>query len=109
MAVNYPSTAFRPRTIALGLTVLDRKAVERQIEELIELLDTLDGDPDLEEDELHEDPLDLGEAENLYDTVPIYGLDQSRGPLNERAAYQAHRQRMFSTENENVHLRHRYC
>lgn len=95
MAVNYPSTAFRPRTIALGLTALDRKAVERQIEELIELLDTLDGDPDLEEDELHEDPLDLGEATNIMETVPIYGLDQSAGPLNERAAYAAHRRSLY--------------
>lgn len=95
MAVNYPSTAFRPHTISLGLTAFDRKAIERQIEQLIELLDTLDGDPDLEEDELHEDPLDLGEATGIMETVPIYGLDQSAGPLNERAAYAAHRRSLY--------------
>lgn len=95
MAVMIPSTAFRPRTISLGLTALDRKAVERQIEELIELLDTLDGDPDLEEDELHEDPLDLGEPDNFMETPPIYGLDQSKGPVNERAAYDAHMRAMY--------------
>jgi hypothetical protein len=95
MAVMIPSTAFRPRTISLGLTALDRKAVERQIEELIELLDTLDGDPDLEEDELHEDPLDVGEEDTFMEALPIYSLDQSKGPVNKRAAYNAYKRAMY--------------
>lgn len=91
MATQFHSTAFVPRTITLGLSALDRKAVERQIEELIALLDTIDGDTDLEEDELHEDPLDAGEAEEYLATWPIYGPDQSAGPLNEHQACEAHR------------------
>ncbi|WP_043146437.1 hypothetical protein, partial [Sphingobium xenophagum] len=90
-AVMIPSTAFRPRTIALGLTSTDRKAVERQIEELIELLDTLDGDPDLEEDELHEDPCDLGEPTGYAEILPRYGADQSKGPVNGYELYLAQR------------------
>lgn len=68
-----------PRTITLGLTSLDRKAIEQHIEELVTLLDELDGDPDLEDDELHEDPLDLGESARDVGPPLKYGIDQSKG------------------------------
>lgn len=87
MAVNIPSTAFLPRTISLGLSALDRCVIERQIEDLIALLDQIDGDCDLEDDELHDDPLDLGEPREFAMMLPVYGTDQSRGPVNEREVY----------------------
>jgi hypothetical protein len=86
MAAIIPSTPFQSRTISLGLSSLDRKAIEQQIETLIDLLDQLDGDPDLEEDELACDPLDLGEADVCMKLRPLYGIDQSRGPLNAHQA-----------------------
>ena len=82
MAVHFPSTAFQSRTISLGLSSLDRKAIEAKIEELIDLLDGIDGDPDLEDDELHSDPLDLGEETKIIPIMPRYGADQSEGPIN---------------------------
>jgi len=89
MAAIIPSTAFQPRTISLGLSSLDRKAVEQQIEALIDLLDQLDGDPDMEEDELAGDPLDLGEDDGCMKMRPLYGVDQSRGPVNAHEAYES--------------------
>ncbi len=68
-----------PRTIKLGLTSLDRKAIEDQIEELVSLLDAIDGDPDIEDDELHDDPLDLGESTKDVGPPLRYGIDQSKG------------------------------
>lgn len=62
-----------------------RRSVTKTIEAMIELLDLLDGDPDLEDD----DPAggaadDLGEPE-LSKGLPLprWGIDQRRGPLNE--------------------------
>lgn len=69
-----------PTTIVLGSTPHDRRAIERRIEELIDLLDRVDGDCDLEDDELHEDELDLGEANVLGNPAPVYGVDQT-GPV----------------------------
>lgn len=86
MAIHIPSTAFRPCTITLALPARDRKAVERQIEALIELLDALDGDAELEDDELHDDVLDLGEGSDELATLPSYAVDQTSGPLNYLAA-----------------------
>ena len=90
MAALIPSTAFVPRTITLGLTRHDRKAIERQIEALIALLDAIDGDPDLEDDELHDDPLDVGEEVDFYAMLPRYALDQTEGPINAREARYDH-------------------
>lgn len=60
-----------------------RKAIELRIELLIAVLDVMDGDPDLEEDDpfggnILDEPHDP--HENL---VPVYGVDQSLGPINE--------------------------
>jgi hypothetical protein len=96
MAALKHSTVFQPRTITLGLSAFDRKAIERQIEELIALLDQVDGDVDLEDDELHEDPLDLGEAPNVHGMMPRYGADQSVGPNNYRQAEHEVRLAMFA-------------
>ena len=59
---------------------LDRDTIEKTIEELIALLDHVDGDCDLEDDELHDDALDAGEDNVLLNPVPIYGMDQT-GPV----------------------------
>lgn len=95
MATIIPSTALRPCTITLTLPPRDRRAVERQIEALIDLLDTLDGDPELEDDELGDDILDLGEAAEGLPTLPIYATDQSRGPRNFDDALRAYRRSFF--------------
>lgn len=78
--------ASHPHTITLGPTPLDRRAIERKIEELIDLLDTVDGDPDLEDDELDGDELELGEDNVLANDVPVYGLDQTAAIVAFRAA-----------------------
>lgn len=73
----------------------DRFAIECQIEALIELLDQDDGDCDLEEDDwtggnVEDERQDCGH----YLLPPIYGVDQTAGPLNEVEAYRAHRRAM---------------
>lgn len=92
---------------------LNRKAIERAAQALIDLLDVIDGDNDLEangdeldgsmgEDDFHDqygtapgcpvsdpggDPLDFGEREEGV-LVPIYAIDQSQGPTNVTEAVQ---------------------
>ena len=74
---------------------LPRPAIERLTEGLIAALDALDGDPDLEDDDPAGDLLDNSEGEELYETRPLYDVDQSVGPTNER---QAHRAYMLSLQ-----------
>lgn len=47
---------------------------------------------DDEDDDPAGDPLDKGEMGDgpLYATLPVYGIDQSQGPLNEHAAHRAY-------------------
>lgn len=69
------------------------KELGDMIEHLIAQLDGLTGDPDLEDDDPAGDPLDIGEAPadtEVLAMLPRYGLDQSRGPINERPAYEQH-------------------
>lgn len=74
------------------ITTLDRATLEQWIEAAIEHLDAIDGDPDAEDDDPAGDWLDeRGEqpascGHELLTTRPIYALDQSRGPVNERQA-----------------------
>ncbi len=84
---------------ALTITRARRREIEAEIERLIALLDTADGDPDLEDDDPAGDPLDRGEAEDWRPDGfvlprPIYAVDQSAGPINEPAAYRAYLQAM---------------
>lgn len=90
MAAMNHSTAFLPRTIHLGLTAPDRKAIEQQIDALIALLDEFDGDADLEPDHDSYDPCDHGEPDMFHPTLPIYGTDQSVGPINGDAIFEVH-------------------
>lgn len=80
-----------------GLPVNIRRArIEAIVETCIAYLDAIDGDCDLEDDDPSGDPLDHGELggfvhpEILMATLPLYGVDQSRGPINEVEAYRAH-------------------
>ncbi|KZY95247.1 MULTISPECIES: hypothetical protein [unclassified Erythrobacter] len=59
-----------------------RAAIETAIDQLIGLLDAVDGDPDLEDTDDEYDPLDLGEHPGHYPGRLRYGIDQRRGPLN---------------------------
>lgn len=68
---------------------LDRRIIERQIEQLIELLDQIDGDPDLEDDDPDGDPCDFGEDDGLSPVRPLYAVDQTTGPLNVEEAMEA--------------------
>lgn len=68
-----------------------RRSLAKSIDAMIELLDLLDGDPDLEDD----DPAggavdDLGEPDLSEDLpLPRWGIDQSRGPINEDVVRQS--------------------
>lgn len=71
------------------ITPAMRAAIEIHIENMIALLDTADGDPDIEDDDPAGDPLGRGEEEDwrpngIVLSRPVYGADQSRGPVNER-------------------------
>lgn len=83
------------------LTPAHRARVEDQIETLIALLDAFDGDPDLEDDDPAGDTLDEhGEAPTEDGTehlgvLPLYGLDQSLGPVNETVALKARARQLY--------------
>jgi|GEM_PF-3991526 len=82
MGMPIAQAQFLPRTITLGINTVSRKAIEQQIDFLIGLLDQIDGDPDLEEDDHHFDPLDFGELDRISVVKPTYRIDQSTGPNN---------------------------
>ena len=86
-----------------------RMAIEGEIDTLLHratlLIARLDraDEPfmDSEDDDPAGDPLDKGEGEGhfgqgLYAVLPRYGIDQSRGPINEAAAYRAYQRDMMS-------------
>jgi hypothetical protein len=85
---------------------LPRPMLARLVERAIEHLDAVDGDPDIEpeddgdrsEDDFQPAWLRPGEDPlfGIYPTHPIYGADQSPGPLNEVAAHRAHMRRMLA-------------
>jgi hypothetical protein len=58
--VSFPPT---PALVASGVSRQRRERVEHAIEALIALLDTLDGDPDMEDDDVSEDA-DTGIADD---------------------------------------------
>lgn len=85
-----------------------RQLIEVEIElhlsratRLIARLDRADGDPDLEDDDPAGDTLDEhGEAPTEDGTehlgvLPLYGLDQSLGPINEREAHRARARELY--------------
>lgn len=100
MAIHAPITGAPLRARAINgiepqFALANRKAIEREIERLITLLDAADGDCDLEDDDPAGDTLDLGEAPDpagneLLSILPVYGIDQSLGPINEREAIREH-------------------
>jgi hypothetical protein len=94
-----------------------RAQIEASVEALIELLDRIDGDPDFEETDAEDAFVLSAEAmrlvtdfpgcpvsdpgggnvddeceggDSVYNTLPIYGVDQSAGPVNEVAAHRAY-------------------
>ncbi|WP_289145559.1 hypothetical protein [uncultured Sphingobium sp.] len=58
----------------------DRSAVEAQIEALIALLDDEDGDPDYEPED--DQGIDDVPHDQRHDLIPVYGVDQTGGPVN---------------------------
>lgn len=98
MGMPINQAQFLPRTITLGVSILSRKAIEAEIERLIDLLDTIDGDADLEPDHEDFDECDPGEMVEYMSIKPKYGKDQSRGPTNRRAAYEQYYEEVFCSE-----------
>lgn len=67
---------------------MTRDQIEQLIEAAIAFCDEQDGDTDLEDDDPAGDPLDSGEDEDwrpegIRLLKPVYGTDQSLGPINE--------------------------
>lgn len=87
MGMPVAQAQFLPRTITLGIHTVSRKAIEQQIEFLIDLLDQIDGDPDMEPDDHEFDPLDFGELDRVSVVKPTYRIDQSTGPTNVKEAW----------------------
>lgn len=82
---------------AYPMNLPPRAAIEAAVETLLSVLDTLDGDPDLEDDDPAGDALDKGELDEGCDLAPpIYGVDQTKGPLNETEAYRSYLARLRS-------------
>ena len=82
--------------LAQAVPMLTRHELAALTERLIDALDAIDGDPDLEDDDpsgqRDEDGINTGgwtdfDRERQAMLKPIYGVDQSEGPTNFRAAY----------------------
>lgn len=79
-----------------------RQEIQRAIDLLIAVLDAADGDCDLEDD----DPAggaveDCGEVEDwrpdgIKLLKPVYGIDQSLGPINEEEVYADYKRRLVA-------------
>lgn len=89
-AALHSRAIFNPLPYKLSLHPVDRAAIEARIEELIAFLDAQDGDCDLEDGDSDQDH-DGREPPESYATLPVFGVDQSLGPVNEREAIRAHR------------------
>ncbi|OJY68608.1 MAG: hypothetical protein BGP16_05005 [Sphingobium sp. 66-54] len=82
--------------VAAILARYDRASLEAFLSVAIDLLDAMDGDPDVEDDDPSGDTLDIsGEAPTdngaeMYAIRPVYSVDQSRGPINEAEAHREH-------------------
>lgn len=73
-----------PKALLAAIPSFPRPLLERTVQTMIDQLDQWDGDCDLEggcDDEPEHDG-----AEQEYPMRPIYGLDQSTGPINEHEA-----------------------
>ena len=95
--VSFPN-ASTPVERILGR--FDRAQLEGFISVAIDLLDMADGDPDIEDDDPSGTPLDQGEGDEatIVATKPIYGPDQSTGPINEREAIAEHQAKELGLE-----------
>ena len=71
-----------PAAVSRVLANFDRAQLEGFIAIAIDLLDFADGDPDLEDDDAHEEDDPPGSRYRIATTLPRYGVDQSRGPIN---------------------------
>lgn len=113
LLINWGGPSGLPLTmLAQAIPMLSRCDLEALTERLIERLDEIDGDPDLEDDDpagqMDEDGINTGQAivyahgEALTgpgcilsdDDLsvggkhrPIYGIDQTQPPLNQRGHY----------------------
>lgn len=104
MSMHLP---IRPQTLTIGLGYGTRQAIEDEIERLISLLDTFDGDCDLEDDSEDRCLFEDGGADispqcdplqsphYLSPVLPRYGEDQSLGPINEREVHRDHHRRLM--------------
>jgi len=85
-----------PIDIGALLSTLATADLQAIAETAIDLLDQRAGDCDLEDDDPAGDTLDehgehpADDASTILAIRPVYGSDQSLGPINGRAAYQAH-------------------
>jgi hypothetical protein len=88
--MNMMTTMEPPGRVSPRFRIANRREIEQEIERLIGLLDAADApfeglEP--EEDIEH----DGREEQEVMPVRPVYGLDQSKGPTNEREGYRAYR------------------
>lgn len=102
MAFHAPITGAPLRApLQPTLMLANRKAIEAEIERLIDLLDAADAplaDLEAEEDFGVDDVPHQGEMEGLLACLPHYGEDQSAGPVNYEFEMRNHRAREMGLE-----------
>lgn len=112
MAVYFRTTEFVRNSIPLELMPSARQAIEAEIERLIDLLDTIDGDCDLEDDDpAGGDPDDEGEFDRSISPIaPRFGIDQTGEPTNVvelRAAHREQEDQIYEAEYQRCVRSHR--
>ncbi len=89
-----PDTADQIGQVLRRLYTTDLRAL---MATCVDILDQRDGDVDLEDDDPAGDTLEehgehpTDDGTTMLAVKPAYSIDQSRGPINEQAAYLAHR------------------
>ncbi|SCW36799.1 hypothetical protein SAMN02927924_00229 [Sphingobium faniae] len=102
--VTLPNCLPSMPAVARILSRYDRERLEGFVAIAIDLMDLMDGDPDLEDGDADEDDDPAGgnvederqmaAGQDYYRLPPRYGIDQTKGPINEIEAYRQHRRDM---------------
>lgn len=96
MDVHFHDFSAPPPNVMAVLANLGTAHLSAIADAAIAILDQRAGDCDLEDDDPAGDPLDISgeyqsdDGREILAMLPIYGADQTLGPINEAAALRAH-------------------
>ena len=94
MAANHSAPL---ATLLAAIPSLPRPLLSRLVQQMIDRLDDMDGDCDLEDSDADEDDDPAG-SPTLYAVLPVYDIDQSKGPINATDAFRKRMTELLGVE-----------